>query len=284
MAETLDGYARDPRLDSTFGQGGVQTIVIVDSFDDALPFPYAENVIELLKSAPGAAQVFYMPPPGNLPRGHCINFLYTNGNRDVTFQNVPGGTVEMNGSTDPFTIEASGKRDLIIISCNNDGWRIDLAAGGKQSNVTFDGTIVDVQISGGLGGQILQETIPANALRNNGEDLLAIKFSIQYANNGTFNVELSQGGNTDVVLTYSDAASHAGQGEILICTRDNTGGGIPFDCFTSGQLVLFGDQCVTNNGGNNWLDVSQPFDIRVYQTGAGNSSLYMFSYFIYKNL
>lgn len=183
---TLGNYGASVRTDSSFGQGGLVTLVVDDDYSNSLPYPYAENVIRVTKSVGEAAQIFYMPEPSALPRGHCSNFLYSNGNRDITFQNVVGGVVNINGSTTPKTYAASAGRELLIVTCDNSGWRIHriIEATGGGGIPAFDSTQADVQI-GSIGTPILQYTIPGNVISlTNQKDILILRVDLTHDTGG----------------------------------------------------------------------------------------------------
>jgi hypothetical protein len=193
---TLANYGVSQRTDGPIGQGGLLTLVIDDNFADTLPFPYSENVIEVTKTGAGSV-TFYVPAPSSLPSGHCVNYLYANGERSIVFANAPGGsgTININGSTDPVTIPARGGRELILLTCHEGGWRVDKGGSYKallppaydaipyRPAYRFSDTDYPVM------------PIPANVMSpTNGKDMMIVRLGIRPFNDlGGYRVWYKQG-------------------------------------------------------------------------------------------
>jgi hypothetical protein len=185
---TLDNYGNRQRLDGCVGQGGVQTIVIDDSFADALPFPFQANIIKEVKTGAGTMD-FYMPLPNSLPIGPTTTLMYANGEREITFGKAPGevGDVQINGDIVPVIFPNTNGKEFFVISCDATEWRIEKLTVSRVVDEVPVFSSDQPYVTFGNNPLTYEYTIPANVInRTTGQDILYIRAMLKHEN-GTNN-------------------------------------------------------------------------------------------------
>ena len=205
----MNGYGAELPIHSDFGQGSLRTLVIDDNFANELPYPYIENVIEITKTGVGSV-TFYVPKPINLPRGHCINFIYSNGQRDLVFENPPGelNPVPINGDIGGITFGATGGRQFFAVTCGDAGWRIEGVQNVKAGPALYFSD--HVLTTFGSAPLTYEIDIPGMLIKKTGMmDSLDIKSGLVHQTNapaGEFSIGWQQGGPITVMFTTQPAS------------------------------------------------------------------------------